>query len=713
MSQKDFKLVVGSAQEARKQGDRELALSYYREALALQPNHSTLPNDVAIELQALGRTEEATEVLKKLKEDHPTSLQAAVGLAAIARKQGDRELALSYYREALALQPNHSTLPNDVAIELQALGRTEEATEVLKKLKEDHPTSLQAAVGLAAIARKQGDRELALSYYREALALQPNHSTLPNDVAIELQALGRTEEALTVLDEATSLVPELMWDRKGQIYLAQSNHFEAKQCFHTGLSLFPQTPRFYQALITEYMKDFQFDLALELIEQASKNISTTNHFYVHQIRCLVAKGYLEDAIDLCRQSLLNHSDEFILWFHLCELYLRTGLFSEVQKLLIDIPQRTILERQQVCRMQSELAKAQYDLVLAKEIAHNGFLLDTKNTGFKNYLVLLDLMLGSTSSAHAELKRLRALAQSDSFHNVWPSALGNIQGRLYAEMRTNPFAEQQLSSIYEKQISEWPAALSRIMQDEPNYIGFGMLLLGALRSLGCLSELNQAGHFEQSPIPKVIVQYWDAEHIPEDIQKTMSTWAEVNPGYEHRIFNDVTAELFLKNHFDSSVVRAFQMSNHAAMRADIFRLAYLKQCGGIYADADDLCRHSIDSWFDVGCELFLLQEHLGTVGNNFIASRPNHPFVEVAFERVLNQILNRQGDVWFASGPGCITVTFCQYYLDSLSCGLLPDGVIMKTCYELEQKISIQLPRQYKRSNQNWSSRKGAQIPIYR
>jgi mannosyltransferase OCH1-like enzyme len=150
-----------------------------------------------------------------------------------------------------------------------------------------------------------------------------------------------------------------------------------------------------------------------------------------------------------------------------------------------------------------------------------------------------------------------------------------------------------------------------------------------------------------------------------------------------------------------------------MRADIFRLAYLKHCGGVYVDADDLCRHSIAPWLDSGCELLLIQEHLGTVGNNFMASVPNHAFIAYTFDRVVNQILERQGDIWFASGPGCITIAFCNYYLDMLTQGVLPPGIMMKTCYELEQKISIQLPRQYKHGKKSWSSSKGAQVPIYR
>ena len=110
---------------------------------------------------------------------------------------------------------------------------------------------------------------------------------------------------------------------------------------------------------------------------------------------------------------------------------------------------------------------------------------------------------------------------------------------------------------------------------------------------------------------------------------------------------------------------------------------------------------------------MLFRSLGTIGNNFMASVPNHPFIQYALDRVVNQILNHQGDVWFASGPGCITIAFCNYYLDLLTQGLLPEGVMIKTCYEIEKKISIQLPRQYKQSSKSWSFSKGAPVPTYR
>jgi mannosyltransferase OCH1-like enzyme len=308
--------------------------------------------------------------------------------------------------------------------------------------------------------------------------------------------------------------------------------------------------------------------------------------------------------------------------------------------------------------------------------------------------------------------MRSKVEAGVFHNIWPSVFGGIQGRLYAEMRTNPFAEKELANCYSLPIEDQFQAVINALKVEPNYIGSAIALLIKARQKGFLdSHVNPLTKLG-SEIPRTILQYWDSEIVPEDIAKTMHSWCSLNPNFQHIVFNDISAEIFLKEHFNSDVLKAFRISNHAAMRADLFRLAYLLKFGGVYADADDLCRYSIDSWFESYVEILLIQEHLGTIGNNFMAVIPGHPFIQFIFDRVVNQILNKQGDIWFASGPGAMTVAFSYYYLDFLSKESLPEGVEVKTCYELETKISMRLPRQYKQTNKSWSSPKNNNLPIY-
>jgi mannosyltransferase OCH1-like enzyme len=150
-----------------------------------------------------------------------------------------------------------------------------------------------------------------------------------------------------------------------------------------------------------------------------------------------------------------------------------------------------------------------------------------------------------------------------------------------------------------------------------------------------------------------------------------------------------------------------------MRADLFRLAFLATHGGIYADADDVCRHGIDDWLEPGVELVLLQEDLGSIGNNFMAAAPNHPFIKAVLAAITNHVLGRQGGIWFASGPGAITLSFCAEYLPTLREQRLPAGLRVIDYCHMQQRISLHLPRRYKQGDTHWSNPANARQPTYR
>jgi mannosyltransferase OCH1-like enzyme len=94
-----------------------------------------------------------------------------------------------------------------------------------------------------------------------------------------------------------------------------------------------------------------------------------------------------------------------------------------------------------------------------------------------------------------------------------------------------------------------------------------------------------------------------------------------------------------------------MANHPAMRSDIFRLAYLAVIGGVYVNADDLCRHDIGELLSPRFDLILLQENLASIGNNFIAAASGQSCIEFILSAIVDWVLEKQGNnVWFRTGP---------------------------------------------------------------
>jgi len=219
------------------------------------------------------------------------------------------------------------------------------------------------------------------------------------------------------------------------------------------------------------------------------------------------------------------------------------------------------------------------------------------------------------------------------------------------------------------------AIAQILRTEPTHFGAAHQLLISLRQGGAFADREPPGgrsNHPTSPVPRKIVQFWDQPEIPGDILHGMLSWPQQCLGFEHQIFNDASAHAFIQRTCDKTVAKAYRQANHPAMRADIFRLAYLAVEGGIYADADDICRRSVGDLLSPNVELVLVQEDLGSIGNNFICVRPEHPFIAAALEQVVTQVLKKQQNIiWFLTGPGAMTQRFCLYFLDVLAAGELP------------------------------------------
>jgi len=647
-------------------------------------------------------------------------IKQIISQAQVARNQGRRAEALAYFEQALTLDPLDQTLPASIATELRELGRLEEAISVLKALLDRFPTSIHAIDGLAQIARKQGKRAEAIAYFEQALVLQPKHPTYPVAITVELRELGRFEEAMAVLEQyAAQLDSALRWHHKGLIFLAQANHEEAMRCYQAGILVSPTDPRCYEAMASELIKFGMHQRAQEVIEQAELSVTRSNYLYLYKIRTLISQGFYEEAIKACQSELEKHPHNLTTLHHLIDLEIRMGNFSRAEELLNEISPSALDEQQSFMRQRSELAKARFNLRLAWQIAQEGLHFNPASKPYKSYVALTALMMGSITFAQKELADLQAEVPNNIYRKIWPSAIGNIQGRLFSEMRTNPFAQKLLAQAWKVTgDQDRIEAIASALESEPSYVGTAMALLSELRWQGAfVSEASNPSVAELSllkpKIPKTIIQFWNEAILPEDINQIIQSWDRENPDFEHLVFDDAHAETFIMNSCDARVLRAYRIANYPAMRADIFRLAYLAIHGGVYADADDLCRHPIADWFTKDLELLLIQEHLGSIGNNFMAAMPSHPFIIAALNKVVDQILSKQGDIWFTSGPGALTILFCNYYLSELKQSKVSPQICVMDCYSIAKKLSIQLPRQYKQTSKSWSSPKNGQKPIYR
>lgn len=229
------------------------------------------------------------------------------------------------------------------------------------------------------------------------------------------------------------------------------------------------------------------------------------------------------------------------------------------------------------------------------------------------------------------------------------------------------------------------------------------------------------------IPYVLVQYWnDSTTIPSDVQKCIDSWKLLEKHYFKRfLFDDKSAEKFIKHNFDTCHLKAFNNCNHPAMRSDYFRLCFILVNGGFYVDADDVYRGGdFKSYFyDQRLKLQPLCYNTSTssmvkisdailapygsreltfyANNDPIISPPNHPVIYMALERatqILNQDKGAKQDVQSITGPGNLTICLVRYAINNSQDSNTPNYELIADWDEI---AFSQWPLEYRFDKRNW------------
>lgn len=88
------------------------------------------------------------------------------------------------------------------------------------------------------------------------------------------------------------------------------------------------------------------------------------------------------------------------------------------------------------------------------------------------------------------------------------------------------------------------------------------------------------------VPRTIVQTGKTfAHALVQHARYMATWWSLNPEYTYRFYSDLDADAFVAKRATASEQSAWNALTVGAQRADLFRMLYLKYCGGVYADLD--------------------------------------------------------------------------------------------------------------------------------
>lgn len=571
-------------------------------------------------------------------------------------------------------------------------------------------------IGLGKVERRQGRHEAALEAFRRGQVLNRHHPGILLEIARTLRELGRFSEALECLEGCEDVHPNpgLVWHVRGSIASYQNDIEQALRCYATGIQRQPDAIACYRSRIEECLNAGLFACAEDTLHVAFTKMPDSRILRLIKARLHKARGQISESLLVARALLLEFPDDPEAQLCCAAVCFAAGYFSEATQMLDAV--RTETQGQQFHRavLRGHVAMAQLRAMEAEGHYREASCIFPRAVSAHLQCAQMKLLQGDFEGCQASLALAESFnAQQASVRQMEFNMAGiNAIKDMLAANTCDQELRSQFIGVLAKPLRDQPEELVRMLAYEDSLFSVPLALLGSLSHLGAFCYPKSK--FNCQPVPKHIIQYWDSPDIPDAIQETMRSWSEQCRGYRYTLFDKQRAGDFIAENCGEEVSQAFASSAQPTLRSDLFRLAYLYACGGVYVDADDRCLEDISPWLDEDpCDLVLYIEILGSIGNNFLAAAPRHPFIHAALKRISENILERRGhSVWYVSGPGAMTAAFCRHYAHILGQSLCPPGVRLCDQVASRRKVCMHIRHTYKRDGGHWNASKSRQAALF-
>lgn len=181
--------VTGFEPEIRRQ-----ILTAHRAVMA-QPRAAEANGKLGMILQAYERYEQAALFLDRAHRLDPADFRWAFYLGVVRAELGRSREAIDVLEVARRLRPEHLPTRLRLAEALLADGQTAPSQVLFEAVRKERPAEATPLYGLGRIAVMSGQREQAIDYFRQAIAIFPTYGAVHYAYGLVLRDLGQTAAA--------------------------------------------------------------------------------------------------------------------------------------------------------------------------------------------------------------------------------------------------------------------------------------------------------------------------------------------------------------------------------------------------------------------------------------------------------------------------------------------------------------------------------------
>ena len=141
----------------------------------------------------------------------------------------------------------------------------------------------------------------------------------------------------------------------------------------------------------------------------------------------------------------------------------------------------------------------------------------------------------------------------------------------------------------------------------------------------------------SVVPRDIYQTWFTKDLPFKMRERVETLKRQNPRFNHYLYDDNDCREFIKTHFKSDVLEAYDRLIPGAYKADLWRLCILFINGGIYLDIKLNCINGFKLIELTESEHFVLDRPPKTIYNALMACKKGNVFLYKCIRKIVENV----------------------------------------------------------------------------
>lgn len=169
-------------------------------------------------------------------------------------------------------------------------------------------------------------------------------------------------------------------------------------------------------------------------------------------------------------------------------------------------------------------------------------------------------------------------------------------------------------------------------------------------------------FYNSIIPLHIYTCWHSKDLPHYMRENMEYLKQSNPEFTVHVYDEEMCRAFLQEHFDSSLIGAYDKLKPCSYKSDLWRFCVLYIHGGIYMDIKYRCINNFRLIALTEKEHFVRdREEFGGTYTALIVTLPKNEIMWKCIEQIVKNVKDQYygNNPLDPTGPGLLGSFFTQ------------------------------------------------------